>query len=175
MFRKNPTARFLSILFSPAVAAWGMLLIPAMALGQDHSEEFQIALVNGAFFRGKPLVSQIAIHVDGQSNSVSIEDLKQLTPGLRRRPEFLKHYRQLVRDFASDDFFTREAASKKMLEIGPEIRGQLKAFHNDPDLERRYRARRIVKELDKQYTSVIWSQQDSTKPLRLPIPFWDTS
>ena len=151
-----------SVAFCKGLLLFGMILLSQdQAVSREPAASFHMALINGSLIQGEPAVAEFRIDTMGHTQSLPMETVKQLTPGLMRRPKFLKHYQQLVRDFASDDFFTREAACKKMLEIGPEIRGELKDFQNDTDLERRYRARRILKELEKQSISVIWSKQDS--------------
>ncbi len=140
--------------FSRAVPWWTAVAVAAFATPGVRAEGpapagFHITLTNGAVFHGTLAVSEFKITVDGQVHSIPREQVKRFTPGLNRRPELLKTVRRLVRDLAARAYHQRAAASAKLAELGPEIRGELERFRQDDDLERRVRVKRLLRLSDR--------------------------
>jgi len=60
---------------------------------------------------------------------------------------------KLIRKLGADSFHTREEAMAKLIEIGPAAEAAVKAAYSSPDPEVAYRARKIVKEIDRSQLS----------------------
>ena len=160
MFAPIRVARFFSSLRILTILCV-FLLLKNPAAAQTRPVTFDVSLMDGSWFRGETATSELSIELPGETRSLPIHEVKQLVPGLNRRPELLRDFQKLVQDFGSADFRRRESAVLRMRKIGPEIGGELRSFQQDSDLERRYRVRGLLKEFGRDTSATEWSVPDS--------------
>ncbi|GEM_PF-4347136 len=81
-------------------------------------------------------------------------ELRQwLKPTLRAGPLEAEELEALLTQLAANDFLEREAAERKLVEVGPRLRPQIEALGDQDDPELRFRAQRILKQWEGQLHS----------------------
>ena len=106
-----------------------------------NAEALKIHLMDGSQITGRLAQQEIEIDTQFGKLTIPVAAIVSLTPGLGSHPKVGQNLDDLIAKLGSPVFSEREAAQKALTAMGPTIRLKLVAAAEDPDTERRTRAR----------------------------------
>ncbi|HUG93502.1 MAG TPA: hypothetical protein VML55_21865 [Planctomycetaceae bacterium] len=108
----------------------------------------RLNLQEGSVVSGNLSVASITVETDFGTLEVPVASIVSFTPGLNSHPEEKLRVGRLILQLGANASTDRDDAERKLLELGPKVRGLLENHAEDEDAERRTRIRKILAELD---------------------------
>ena len=107
----------------------------------------RLSLQEGSVVSGLLSVETITVETEFGRLEIPVTSIVSFTPGLDSHPAEKQRVGRLILQLGANASADRDEAERKLLELGPRIRGLLEQHAADGDAERRTRIRKILAEL----------------------------
>ena len=122
-------------------------------------------LMDGSIVTGRLSLDTLEVNTQFGRLAVPVVALEGFTPGMKSHPQLAKQLKQLVEDLGNDDFNTREAAQKALLELGFQAQDELERRREDSDTERRKRIEYLLGRLEELREDDDFEESADERPL----------
>lgn len=104
-------------------------------------------LMDGTIITGKLVTKALPVSTQFGELVVPIDAITTFSPGLQSHPDIYQQINTLIQQLASPDANARDKAQAQLLTYGPGLLGELLAYADDPDAERKVRIAKLTEEL----------------------------
>ena len=121
-----------------------LLQDPPASPSQDEAKVAQLVMEDGSVLMGEILLDNLTVKTRYGELTIPVQDIRGLRPGFDSKTDLRGKIKSLVETLGDGTLESRDAAEKKILAMGLRVRGELRRYSNDPDVERKARLTRIL-------------------------------
>lgn len=136
-------------------SGWLSIVLAAFASPQDALQpapeerpELRFVVQDGSTILGRLDLTELRVTTKYGIQIVPVSEVRSFTPGLASKPDLLRRIETHIENLASEAAEARDLAEKALMEMGSPIRGELKRYAKDKDVERRTRVDRMLLALE---------------------------